>query len=247
MIIDIAVLVFMLLMLIRGIATGAFRYIYRLLGLLGAVFTAHYTAPQAAEFIHNNVGVSLKTAYSVCTIAIIIVAAIILTLIISWVLNPIITAFIPKTNRVLGAIGGLASGLVLSYLFLWIILAAQANFPKWALLKKIEPDTSITFNFVKSHNYLSDIDFAIMPKLEALENLAKNPQELLPKDLTDNALLQDLFKSRELTEKLKNGNFRDLLENNKMQEILKDPNIMKKLEEISVEMPPDALNGRSHR
>ncbi len=244
--IDIAVLVLVLLLLIRGIATGAFRYLYRLLGLVAAVFIARYTAPQIAEFIHNNIGISLKTAYSASSLVIIILAAIMVTFIVGWILDPIIKAFLNDANRVLGAIGGLFSGLMFSYILLWLLLMLTANFPNWELLQKLEPESSHSFNFVKSHNYLSSVDFEIMPKLEALQDLAKNPQKMLPADLTDNKLIKDILNSPELLEKLKNGNFGNILDDKQINDLLKNPEVMKKIEEASGGMPSGQLGGEPH-
>lgn len=228
MYIDIFVCAFILLMLIRGIVTGVFRYLYLLLAMICALFIAHNTAPQVAIFINDAIGLSLSTAYTASALAIWTVATFILRLCFSWLLNPILSHFLSGPNKVFGAVAGFINGLLLSYLMLWGLVNINNHFPNWDLIEKIAPQDSITFNLVRENNYLNNLNIDLIPRIQQLTEIAQDPEQLAP-DLMENQNFKQVINNSDLLQKIKQGNIHSLLGESSIRELLLDPQIIQQL------------------
>lgn len=234
MYIDIFIIVLISLMLIRGIVKGGFGYIYLIMAMIAAMFITHFTSPQLASYINENLGISFNTAYTVSSITICSSATIILRICIGWLLAPILNHFLSTTNKLLGAFTGTVNGVVISYLILWLLVTLSTTFPNWNLIKKIQPSDSITYNLVRKNNYLSSLDITLLPKLQQfLESAQQGAFNVDDATTESSQTLKDLINDHNFMDNLKKRNYSDIIINPKVRKILQDKNFQEQMSKMS--------------
>lgn len=248
MLIDVGVSLFLLIMLWRGYATGAFSQVIRTLSIVAGYVIARVGAGGLAPAMDKAFKTEAPLGEIIAAVLLWLMSSYFISLGLRWLFKPAVERHLRGSNKVAGSIIGLGKGAILAYLVLGLVAVLATPISRYASASIVPVRTSYLVRLVAAHNILASWAVPALGRLEDLAHLARHPRTSLSADTR--GLLSDprigiLVQDPTLGNALVQGDWNYVLQDPRVRRIFDDPKLLKKLMDASIEM--QQLGGEASR